>query len=111
MLHIFSTAANAVLPIVLLILFGNLLRKVAFLNDNFVKVGNKLVFTVGLTCSLFVNVYNIDDFSSISWGFILFVYAVTVLLFILQELRLEQDSLPLGRQAYQKQKSGYAPLI
>lgn len=83
MLHIFSTAANAVLPIVLLILFGNLLRKVGFLNDNFVKVGNKLVFTVGLTCSLFVNVYNIDDFSSISWGFILFVYAVTLLLFIL----------------------------
>ncbi|MBR6703280.1 MAG: hypothetical protein IKL76_01840 [Clostridia bacterium] len=36
---------------------------------------------------------------------------LTVLLFILQELRLEQDSLPLGRQAYQKQKSGYAPLI
>ena len=56
MLHIFSTAANAVLPIVLLILFGNFLHKVGFLNDNFVKVGNKLVFTVGLTCSLFVNV-------------------------------------------------------
>ena len=36
---------------------------------------------------------------------------LTVLLFILQERRLEQDSLPLGRQAYQKQKSGYAPLI
>ena len=83
MLHIFTTAANAVLPIVLLILFGNLLRKVGFLNDNFVKVGNKLVFTVGLTCSLFVNVYNISDFSSISWSFILFTYAVTVLLFIL----------------------------
>lgn len=83
MLHIFSTAANAVLPIVLLILFGNLLRKVGFLNDNFVKVGNKLVFTVGLTCSLFVNVYTISDFSSISWSFILFTYAVTVLLFIL----------------------------
>ena len=83
MLHIFSTAANAVLPIVLLILFGNLLRKIGFLNDNFVKVGNKLVFTVGLTCSLFINVYNISDFASISWGFILFTYAVTVLLFVL----------------------------
>ena len=83
MLHIFSTAANAVLPIVLLILFGNFLHKVGFLNDNFIKVGNKLVFTVGLTCSLFINVYNISDFSSISWGFILFTYAVTVLLFVL----------------------------
>jgi predicted permease len=83
MLHIFSTAANAVLPIVLLILFGNLLRNVGFLNDNFVKVGNKLVFTIGLTCSLFVNVYNINDFSSISWGFILFVYGITLILFAL----------------------------
>lgn len=83
MLHIFTTAANAVLPIVALILFGNLLRVVGFLNDNFVKVGNKLVFKIGLTCTLFVNVYNIGDFSSISWNFILFVYAVTVLLFIL----------------------------
>lgn len=81
MLHIFSTAANAVLPIVLIILFGNLLRNTGFLNDNFVKVGNKLIFKIGLTCSLFINVYNITDFSSISWGFILFVYAITLILF------------------------------
>jgi len=83
MLHIFSTAANAVLPIVLLIVFGNFLHKIGFLNENFEKVGNKLVFTVGLTCSLFINVYNISDFSAISWSFILFTYGVTLLLFIL----------------------------
>lgn len=83
MLHIFSTAANAVLPIVLVILFGNVLRSTGFLNDNFLKVGNKLIFKIGLTCSLFINVYNITDFSSISWGFILFVYAMTAILFIL----------------------------
>lgn len=83
MLHIFTTAANAVLPIVLLILFGNLLYSRGFLNDTFVKTGNKLIFRVGLTCSLFVNVYNIADFSSISWGFILFVYGVTGILFAL----------------------------
>lgn len=83
MLHIFTTAANAVLPIVALILFGNILSAVGFLNDNFVKIGNKLVFKIGLTCTLFINVYNISDFSSISWSFILFVYGVTVLLFVL----------------------------
>jgi predicted permease len=83
MLHIFTTAANAVLPIVALILFGNLLHAIGFLNDNFVKVGNKLVFKIGLTCTLFVNVYNISNFSSISWNFIWFVYGVTLLLFIL----------------------------
>ena len=83
MLHIFSTAANAVLPIVLVILFGNLLRNKGFLNDNFVKIGNKLIFKVGLTCSLFINVYNISDFASISWSFILFVYAMTAVFFAL----------------------------
>ena len=82
MLHIFSTASNAVLPIVLVILFGNILRSTGFLNDNFVKVGNKLIFKIGLTCSLFINVYNITDFSSISWGFILFVYIITAILFV-----------------------------
>ena len=83
MLHIFSTAANAVLPIILLILLGNILRSTGFLNDNFVKVGNKLIFKIGLTCSLFINVYNITDFASISWSFILFVYAMTAILFFL----------------------------
>ncbi len=83
MLHIFSTAANAVLPIILLILLGNILRSTGFLNDTFVKVGNKLIFKIGLTCSLFINVYNITDFASISWSFILFVYVMTALLFVL----------------------------
>lgn len=83
MLHIFLTAANAVLPIVLLILLGNLLRKVNFLNDNFIKTGNKLVFRIGLTCSLFVNVYNIPDFSSVSWSFVGYVLLITVIMFVL----------------------------
>lgn len=83
MLHIFSTAANAVLPIVLVILFGNLLRNTGFLNENFIKLGNKLIFRIGMVCLLFVNVYNIDDFSSIHWGLVLFVYAITLILFVL----------------------------
>lgn len=83
MLHIFSTAANAVLPIILLILLGNLLRNKGLLTEGFVKAGSKFVFRIGLTCSLFVNVYNITDLSSISWGFIVYVIGITLVMFFL----------------------------
>ncbi len=39
MLDILVTSVNAVLPIVLLILLGYLLKRVKFLNANFVKMG------------------------------------------------------------------------
>ena len=81
MLHIFQTAINAILPIILLILVGYWLRSAGMLTDAFVKAGNKLVFRVGLCCSLFVNVYNISDLSSISWSFIAYVILITVVLF------------------------------
>ena len=46
--HIFFTAANAVLPILLLILLGFGLKKAGWLSENFTKTGNKLVFKVFL---------------------------------------------------------------
>ena len=45
-LHILVTAANAVLPIVLLILLGYFLRQKNFLSSDFVKFGNNLVFKI-----------------------------------------------------------------
>lgn len=81
MVNIFLTAVNAVVPILLLILLGLTLRKIGFLSDEFVKIGNKLVFRIGLACSLFVNVYNIPDLASVSWGFIFYLIAVTAVLF------------------------------
>ena len=71
-IHILVTAANAVLPIVLLILLGYFLRQKGFLSEEFVKTGNKLVFKVCLPCTLFINVYDIDGFESIPWDIILY---------------------------------------
>lgn len=81
MSHVFMTAVNAVVPILLLILLGSVLRKTGFLTEEFARIGNKLVFRIGLTCTLFINVYNIPDLASVSWGFILYIIAVTVVLF------------------------------
>ena len=42
----FVFAANSVLPLVALIFVGQLLKKIGFFNDNFLAIGNKLVFKV-----------------------------------------------------------------
>lgn len=82
-LHILVTAANAVLPIVLLILLGYFLRQKNFLSADFVKVGNKLVFKICLPCSLFINVYDVAGFEIIRWDVVLYcVVMVFVVCFL-----------------------------
>ena len=72
MLHIFMTAVNAVVPIMLLILTGYILRQKNILNDNFLKVGNALVFKVCLPSLFFVNIYEIRDLSDIPWDTVIY---------------------------------------
>lgn len=81
MLAIFSAAFNAVAPIILIVLLGYFLRRKNFLSDNFLSVGNKLVFRVLLPTLLFINVYSIPGFSSIQWDIVLFCMCITLLLF------------------------------
>ncbi len=79
MFNIFITAVNAIIPIVLLIVLGYVLKRTKFLTAEFIKIGNKLVFNICLPAMLFVNIYSIDDLSSINWGLVIFcVIAVGV---------------------------------
>lgn len=80
---ILFTATNAVVPIILLILLGYFLKQRGFLNESFVKTGNKLVFNVCLPCMLFVNVYNIDSFASIQWDIVVYCVAALIVIFLL----------------------------
>ena len=80
---ILLTAVNAVLPIVLLILFGYWLRRKEFLSEDFLKVGNKFVFRICLSVLLFINVYSIDGFGAISWDIVIFTSTVLCVLFLL----------------------------
>lgn len=82
-LHILVTAANAVLPIVLLILLGYWLRQKNFLSADFVKTGNKLVFNVCLPCMLFINVYDIESFNQIQWDIVIYSDLMIVVIFLL----------------------------
>lgn len=80
---ILYTAFNAVAPVVLLILMGYFLKCKGFLSKEFLRVGNKLVFNVCLPCMLFINVYSIDGFSSISWDIVIYGVLMLVVIFIL----------------------------
>lgn len=63
---------NAILPIILLILLGYLLKKKHFLDTDWFKKGNRLIFRVCLPCLLFTNVYNIESFSTINWSVVVY---------------------------------------
>ena len=80
---ILVTAVNAVVPVVLLILLGYILKQKNFINKDFVKIGNKLVFNVCLPCMLFINVYNIESFSSINWDIVIYSVVMLVVIFLL----------------------------
>ena len=81
MLQTFLTTVNAVVPIILLILLGYLLKRFKFLSPNFIKMGNKFVFKVCLPCMLFINIYDsMKSFADINWTVV--VYAVLMIVAI-----------------------------
>ncbi len=81
MLKIFSLAANAILPILLLIVLGYVLKRVGFLTPEFLRVGNRLVFRCALPIMLFLNVYGIDTLENVRFDAVLYACAVTVVVF------------------------------
>lgn len=83
---ILTTALNAVMPIVLLTLLGYLLRVKGFFTEQFLAVGNKLVFRVCLPVMLFVNVYHIPSLSQIRLDLALYCLAVVTVAFLLGAL-------------------------
>lgn len=82
-LHIFMTALNAVVPIILVILLGYILRQKGFLTEDFLRVGNKLVFKLMLPSMLFVNIYHIDSLSGIHWDITLYAMLAILGIFLL----------------------------
>ena len=82
MLDVLFTSVNAVVPIILLILLGYLLKRFKFLNDNFIKTGNKFVFKVCLPCMLFINIYDkMNSFADIRWDVVIYSTIVILVIF------------------------------
>lgn len=77
----FLFAANAVFPIVLLIVLGYLLKRADMLGKPFLDAGNRLTFRVLLPALLFYNIYNIDSLRELEPSFILYGIIMVILLF------------------------------
>ena len=76
-------ALEAVLPIILTVAIGYLIKKVGLLTNDMGKVINKLVFRIFLPAMLFLNVYKIESLADIELDYIIYAAAATVLVFAL----------------------------
>lgn len=65
-------ALNAVLPIIILIALGYVLKLTKFFSDEFLNVANKLVFRIALPALLFYNIYSVSGFKDINWSVMLY---------------------------------------
>lgn len=82
-LSIFTTAVNAIFPIIAIILLGFCLRRVGLLSEAFLSGGNKLVFRVLLPVMLFFNVYKTEGTSALPWDLIAYCICALLVLFVL----------------------------
>lgn len=73
---------NAILPILLPILLGYILKRLKFFSDGFLAEANKLVFKILIPILLFSNLY-LADLSEINWPFVGFSAAAILVLFFI----------------------------
>ena len=92
--HILLTAVNSILPILLLILIGYGLRRIGFLDEGFIKTGNKFIFNICLPIMLFVNVYDIESLSTIKIDVVIYTIFAVCLLFLLSFTAARMTSIP-----------------
>ena len=93
----FLFALNAIMPIILLIFLGYFLKKKHFLEEDWFRKGNKLVFKVCLPVLLFTNVYKIESFSAIKWSVVLYAELAIFAVFFLG-LLLVKATVPEEKQ-------------
>lgn len=74
---------NVVMPIILVVALGYVLKRKKFLSKDFLANANKLVFKVLLPVMLFVNVYNISGLNEIRWDICLYAVLGILGLFII----------------------------
>lgn len=76
-------AVNSVLPIILLVALGYLLKEKKFFTKEFLKIANKTVFRVLLPVLLFINLAKVENFSELSLDAVVYVTAAVALLFVI----------------------------
>ncbi|GMU95236.1 AEC family transporter [Ignavibacterium album] len=75
--------ANIVAPVFLIIALGYAAKKMRIINENFVDVTSKFVFSVSLPALVFMQIAEMDLSKTINFPQILFIYTGTITTFIL----------------------------
>ena len=78
---IFLFALNSVMPIILLVALGYILKRIGLFTKEFLGIANKTVFRVLLPVLLFMNLARMDNFSQLSFPLFLYVVGAIALLF------------------------------
>ncbi|MCL1843539.1 MAG: AEC family transporter [Defluviitaleaceae bacterium] len=77
----FLFSLNTVMPLYLLIFAGYALKRLGFLTEGFISVGNRFVFYILLPTTLFLSVYSSDLGEIADWQFASFAIGATVVSF------------------------------
>ena len=75
--------ANIVAPVFLVVALGYLAKRLNIINENFVEITSKFVFNVSLPVFIFLEIINLDLSIALEVGQIVYIYAGTLLSYIL----------------------------
>ena len=79
----FIFAINAVMPLILMVALGYILKRVGMIKPDFAKVANKLVFRLFLPSTLFLNVYKIGSAADIDIAYVIYALAAVLAVFLI----------------------------
>ncbi len=78
--------ANTVMPVFLIVALGYFLMRAGLVNNVFINISTKLVFTVALPMLIFTELSSVDIKSMFNAKLIIFVYVTTLFAFVLSWL-------------------------
>lgn len=98
-MDIIILALNVVMPLLLLMLLGLVLRKIDILDDTFIKKINSLIFKLFLPALMFINVYQTDIRQVFDVKLIIYTMALSLTAFLIAFVLVpyfEKDNLARG---------------
>lgn len=104
---------NAVLPLILMVCIGYVLRQKGFFTEEFLKVANKFCFRFCFFSTLFVSIYNVESFDPVYKDLAVYASAsifVLILVGIVYAMLFVKDPRQKGVMAQAFYRSNYAIL-
>ena len=74
---------NVVAPVFLLVALGYFVKRIGVINENFVEVTSRFVYSVSLPALVFINIVEIDLSEAIDFNQIIYIYSATLVSFFL----------------------------